>query len=127
MTKDLDLQWKFKLWAGKFAWDLKGKLSCPEIWILTEGEGIESRLPFKIVSTLKSQKERAPSESINDLAWPHLWRKYLTKTIQISGKDSCTGDSGGPLVSREYSDDPWYQVGIRTVPQGNNEKIIKKY
>ena len=39
-------------------------------------------------------------------------------TIQISGKDSCTGDSGGPLVSREYSDDPWYQVGIRTVPQG---------
>ena len=46
--------------------------------------------------------------------------------IQISGKDSCTGDSGGPLVSREYSDDPWYQVGIRTVPQGNNKKLLKK-
>ena len=47
--------------------------------------------------------------------------------IRISGKDSCTGDSGGPLVSREYSDDPWYQVGIRTVPQGNNKKILKNY
>ena len=30
----------------------------------------------------------------------------------ISGQDSCTGDSGGPLVFREYSDDPWYQVGV---------------
>ena len=52
----------------------------------------------------------------------------MTETIQISDKDSCTGDSGGPLVSREYSDDPWYQVGIRTVPQGNNNKrTLKKY
>jgi len=42
-------------------------------------------------------------------------------------KDSCTGDSGGPLVSREYTDESWYQVGIRTVPQGNNKKILKKY
>ena len=29
-------------------------------------------------------------------------------------------------MSREYSDDPWYQVGIRTVPQGNNNKNIEK-
>ena len=50
----------------------------------------------------------------------------MTETIQISDKDSCTGDSGGPLVSREYSDDPWYQVGIRTVPQGNNKRKITK-
>ena len=30
----------------------------------------------------------------------------------ISGKDSCNGDSGGPLIYREYSDDPWHQIGL---------------
>ena len=30
----------------------------------------------------------------------------------ILGKDSCNGDAGGPLVYKEYSDDPWYQIGI---------------
>ena len=29
-----------------------------------------------------------------------------------SGTDSCSGDSGGPLVYREFSGDPWYQVGL---------------
>ena len=29
-----------------------------------------------------------------------------------SGADSCSGDSGGPLVYREFSGDPWYQVGL---------------
>ena len=28
------------------------------------------------------------------------------------GKDSCSGDSGGPAVFREFSEDPWYQVGL---------------
>ena len=36
----LHLQWKFKLFAVRFT------------WIFTEGDGIESRLPFKIFSTL---------------------------------------------------------------------------
>ena len=72
----LHLQWKFKLWARKFTWGNKAKhywgmstkflLSkvclplhlkqtfLPIIWIFTEdeGDGIESRLPFKIFSTL---------------------------------------------------------------------------
>ena len=38
----------------------------------------------------------------------------------ILGKDDCTGDSGGPLVSREYSGEPWYQVGVRSEPQGKS-------
>ena len=28
------------------------------------------------------------------------------------GRDSCKGDSGGPMVFREFSGDPYYQVGI---------------
>jgi len=28
------------------------------------------------------------------------------------GADSCNGDSGGPIAYREFSDDPWHQVGI---------------
>ena len=28
------------------------------------------------------------------------------------GRDSCKGDSGGPMVFREFSSDPYYQVGI---------------
>ena len=28
------------------------------------------------------------------------------------GRDSCKGDSGGPMVAREFSGDPYYQVGI---------------
>ena len=42
----------------------------------------------------------------------------------ISGGSN--GDLGGALVFREFSDDPWYQVGIRTVPQGNNKRKITK-
>ena len=78
----LHLQWKFKLLAGAFTWgneskhcwvrsksflDFKSLLTTPSnvlplhlkqtfppiIWIFTEGEGIESRLPFKIFSTLQ--------------------------------------------------------------------------
>ena len=26
--------------------------------------------------------------------------------------DRCKGDSGGPLVSREFTGDPWYQIGV---------------
>ena len=41
----------------------------------------------------------------------------------ISGKrDSCIGDAGGPLVARDLSDDPWYQVGVRSNKQGNKCK-----
>ena len=44
----LHLQWKFKLWAGKFAWGVKAKCCwlLPIIWIFSEceGDGIESRL-----------------------------------------------------------------------------------
>ena len=78
----LHLQWKFKLWAGKFAWDIKENIagSCqqtfenkaifclytsskffpPIILIFTEGEGdgIGSRLPFKIFSTLTLAMKR---------------------------------------------------------------------
>ena len=35
-------------------------------------------------------------------------------------KDSCIGDSGGPLVARELSDEPWFQLGIRSKPQGDD-------
>jgi len=28
------------------------------------------------------------------------------------GKDSCNGDSGGPLFAREFSGDPWTQIGL---------------
>ena len=38
--------------------------------------------------------------------------------IFISGLDSCTGDSGGPLVFREFSSDPWYQIGIVSFSAG---------
>ena len=31
---------------------------------------------------------------------------------KYQGRDSCQGDSGGPAVYREFSGDPWYQVGI---------------
>ena len=37
----------------------------------------------------------------------------------ISGQDSCTGDSGGPLVFKEFTDDPWYQIGIVSFSAGN--------
>ena len=77
----LHLQWIYKLLAGNFTWGNKAKqswvmstnfllskvcwqslpmfclytsskLSQPIIWIFTEGDGIESRLPFKIFYTL---------------------------------------------------------------------------
>jgi len=28
------------------------------------------------------------------------------------GKDSCNGDSGGPLIYREFTDEPWHQIGL---------------
>jgi secreted trypsin-like serine protease len=37
-------------------------------------------------------------------------------------RDTCSGDSGGPLVSREYTDDPWTQIGIRSDPLGKTCK-----
>ena len=69
------LQWKFKLWAGKFAWDINNCCKCSQqtlenkkqsnvlplhleqifpsiILFFTEGDGIKSRLPFIIFSTL---------------------------------------------------------------------------
>ena len=30
----------------------------------------------------------------------------------ILGKDSCNGDSGGPLIWKDYTDDPYYQIGL---------------
>ena len=45
-------------------------------------------------------------------------RKYDT--------DSCTGDSGGPLVARELSDEPWFQLGIRTEAQGNDCRDVNQ-
>ena len=30
----------------------------------------------------------------------------------ILGKDSCNGDSGGPLIYREFTDEPWHQIGL---------------
>ena len=30
----------------------------------------------------------------------------------ILGRDSCSGDSGGPLVIREFSTEPWTQIGV---------------
>ena len=56
-----DLQWKFKLLARKFTWGNKAKRCWvmltfpPIIWIFTEGtgDGIKSRIPFKIFSTLR--------------------------------------------------------------------------
>ena len=30
----------------------------------------------------------------------------------FTGVDSCNGDSGGPLILKEFSSDPYYQIGI---------------
>ena len=87
----LHLQWKFKLWAEKFTWGNKAKHDVnklivfknlftkkrnilplhlrktflPIIWIFTEVEGdrIESRLPFKIFSTLIDRLEHLEASS----------------------------------------------------------------
>ena len=32
--------------------------------------------------------------------------------MYLSDRDSCNADSGGPLVFREFSSDPWVQVGL---------------
>ena len=37
---------------------------------------------------------------------------FYPAVLSIPGQGSCSGDSGGPLVWREYSDDPWYQIGL---------------
>ena len=39
-------------------------------------------------------------------------QNFYQPVLSIPGQDSCSGDSGGPLVWREYSDDPWYQIGV---------------
>ena len=77
----LHLQWKFKLLAGKFTWGNKTnhcwlmstkflfskflllhlkQTFLPIIWIFTEGEGdgTESRLPFRIFSNLKRSMKK---------------------------------------------------------------------
>ena len=43
---------------------------------------------------------------------PKFLSSKIICIISIPGQDSCSGDSGGPLVWREYSDDPWYQIGV---------------
>jgi len=40
------------------------------------------------------------------------------------GRDSCNADSGGPLVWRNFSDDPWYQVGIVSFGARCGEKDV---
>ena len=54
------LQRKFKLWAGKvYCWVISTNLKHTFlliIWIFSEGDGIKSRLPFKIFSTLANYK-----------------------------------------------------------------------
>ena len=32
--------------------------------------------------------------------------------MYLSDRDSCNADSGGPLVYREFTGDPWVQVGL---------------
>ena len=96
------LQWKFKLLVGKFIWGNKAKHcwvmptnfwkqkvhgQCqamiplhlkqtfpPVIWIFTEGEGdgIKSRLPFKIISTLASEFSPWPA-AISQKTLMTLW------------------------------------------------------
>jgi secreted trypsin-like serine protease len=39
--------------------------------------------------------------------------------LYILGEDSCTGDSGGPIILREFSDDPYVQIGIVSLSVGN--------
>ena len=104
----LHLQWKFKLLARKFTWGNKAKhcwvmstivfkslLTMPSnglplllkhtfppiIWIFTEGDGIESRLPFKIFSTLRENKcfDLQPLNIIQDICHfeKHLFIYFL--------------------------------------------------
>jgi len=72
----------------------------------------------------KSEAERTlrkqPLKITNNNDCTGIQDSQICAASKRQNKDSCTGDSGGPLVSREYSDDPWYQVGIRTVPQGTD-------
>ena len=56
----------------------------------------------------------------------HYWiLAIIDHSYSISGQDSCTGDSGGPLVFREFSQDPWYQVGV--VSFGYGEQCGSKF
>jgi hypothetical protein len=41
-----------------------------------------------------------------------MYKTHKKKFIYFLGRDSCNGDSGGPIAYREFSDDPWYQVGL---------------
>ena len=103
----LQIQWKFKFWAGKFVWGIKAKhcwvmstnfvfksslkthgnvlplhlkqtFPCI-IWIFTKGkgDGIKSRLPFKIFSTL----------SLFFLGWKN--KSFLFCSMVSSFSSSC--------------------------------------
>ena len=104
----LRLQWKFKLWAGKFAWGVKVKQNFENkkfvditqqywphylkqtfpliIWIFNEGEGdrIKSRLPFKIFSTLPECDE----VELVLVAPPDLTRLLQQQQHNVSSKIS---------------------------------------
>ena len=41
-----------------------------------------------------------------------VYKENHNQKLSISDKDSCNGDSGGPLVYREFTGEPWNQVGV---------------
>ena len=106
------LQWEFKLFARKFTWGNKAKhcwvmstnflfskvcwqcpamfnlytSSTPMIWIFTEdeGDGIKSRLPFKIFSTLNDISCISKFIYLLSSAWSSVGAVLTLLTLKLS-------------------------------------------
>ena len=52
-----------------------------------------------------------------------MWIDWWYFVIMIT--DTCNVDSGGPLIARDFSGEPWYQVGVRSDPKGEDCKKAK--
>ena len=80
----------------------------PMIWIFTEGEGdgIKSRLPFKIFSTLLTELKNKPLEKItgSKIIWPHY----------AMGEITCQTNKPKPWAT-PYTDDRKSEVMVRFI------------
>lgn len=87
-------------------------------WGRTQNKTLDEQHDRVYSTKLLKVKASVANEKCNEVIKENLGDLYdVDLNTQLcaggeKGEDSCRGDSGGPLVYREFSGEPWNQVGL---------------